>query len=135
VSHGRAHIQARNQKEHSGLRDRNNISAAAAVLVAGLVVIGLMAVAGCGHQPEVQGNYLSPEGGTLVIKAGGKMSLKKLPGTSTINGTYKVKGDELSLYGPDSKSDKPLMTFRVDEDKVVELIDVTGLIWLKQPQE
>jgi hypothetical protein len=104
-------------------------------LVVGLLVIGLVAIVGCGGEPEVEGHYLNPEGGKLELKTGGTMSLTKIPGATTIKGTYEVRDGKLSLYGPGQKTDKPLMTFRIEEDRLVELIDVYGLIWIRQPAE
>jgi hypothetical protein len=90
-----------------------------------------MASGGCGgKEPEIEGKYLDPQGGSLELKADGTMSLTRLPGASATEGTYKVEKDELRLYGTDAGD--PLVTFRIEGG---ELIDVTGLIWIKQQVE
>jgi uncharacterized protein YcgI (DUF1989 family) len=104
-------------------------------LVVGLLVAGVLAVAGCGGEPEVEGYYLNPEGGKLRLKADDTMSLIKVAGTAVVKGTYEVQDDELSLYSSDKKTNKAVMTFRIREGKVLELIDVTGLIWVQQSPE
>jgi hypothetical protein len=101
------------------------------VLTVGLLAFGLLAITGCSGELEIEGKYLNPEGGKLELRVDGTMSVTKLEGASTIEGTYEVKEDELELYGPDPDPDEPLMTFRIGED---ELIDITGLIWVKQPE-
>ncbi|MBK5092395.1 MAG: hypothetical protein JJE48_02630 [Actinobacteria bacterium] len=105
----------------------------AAVLIVCLLLAGLMAAVGCGgNEPEIEGKYLDPQGGTLELKADGTMSVTRLPGASTTEGTYKVEKNELRLYGPDANHDDPMMTFEIKDG---ELIDVTGLIWIKQPKK
>lgn len=102
------------------------------VISVGLLAFGLLAITGCGEELEIEGRYLNPEGGKLELKVDGTMSVIKFDGASAVEGTYEIKEDELHLYGQPPDPEEPLMTFRIGEG---ELIDVTGLIWVKQPEE
>lgn len=99
-----------------------------------LLMLVVLANPGCrGEEPDLGGKYINPEGGKLELKANGAMSVIRVEGVKKVKGTYKREDDKLNLYtAGSSKKDEPLMTFEIGDG---ELIDVAGLIWVKQPEE